>query len=168
MANRDMRFVAVHRGGPLEQDKHQAMVSWAADCAEHVLSLFENSSSDKRPYLAIGAIRAWARSEVSVGDAREAAFAAHAAAREADDQSTIAAARACGHAVATAHMADHCLRAVHYALKAVDAADRSKGDEVQWQVAQLPPNIKPLVISGFEQCYPKIFTMICSIEALES
>ncbi|WP_425358482.1 putative immunity protein [Thermosediminibacter oceani] len=39
--------------------------------------------------------------------ARKAALAYHAAARNAFDESAVAAARACGHAAATAHVATH-------------------------------------------------------------
>src|SRR3954469_12188461 len=97
---RDRRFVAVHRGGPLDLARHRLLAMWAADCAEHVLPLFENCSSDDRPRRAIETARAWARGEVRVGAAQKAAVAAHAAAREATDKGAIAVARAAGHAAA--------------------------------------------------------------------
>ena len=50
------------------------------------------------------------------------AVGAHAAAREVEIKSASAAARAAGHAVATAHMADHSLGASLYALRAVEAS----------------------------------------------
>src|SRR5881394_2649753 len=116
---RDRRFVAVHRGGPLDKAKHRLLAVWAADCAERVLSLFEECTADDRTRRAIETARAWARGEVSGGTAQKAAVRAHAAAREMTSKSAIAAARAAGHAVATAHMADHSLGAVIYALKAL-------------------------------------------------
>lgn len=70
---RDRRFVAAHRGGPLDIT-HHLLAAWAADCAERVLSLFEEHSPDDRPRRAIA--RAWARGEVPVGDAMKAALAA--------------------------------------------------------------------------------------------
>src|SRR5438552_3129060 len=106
---RDWRFVAVHRGGPLDLAKHRLLSAWAADCAEHVLSHFKEWSADERPQRAIEIARAWARGEVSAGTAQKAAVGAHAAARENKSESATAAARAAGHAVATAHMADHSL-----------------------------------------------------------
>src|SRR5262245_32252121 len=118
---RDRRFVAVHRGGPLEKEKHKLLAFWAADCAERVLPLFEQCSADDRPRRAIETARAWARGEVPVGAAQKAAVAAHAAARAKKNTSAVAAARAAGHAVATAHMADHSLGPVIYALKALEA-----------------------------------------------
>src|SRR5258708_9916452 len=101
---RDRRFVAVHRGGPLDAARHRLLAAWAADCAEHVLRLFEECSSDERPRRAVEIARAWARGEVPVGAAQKAAVAAHAAARAAKSRSATAAARAAGHAAATAHV----------------------------------------------------------------
>ena len=69
---RDRRFVAVHRGGPLDVARHRLLAAWAADCADRVLSLFRECSSDDRPQRAVEMARAWARGEVSVGDARKA------------------------------------------------------------------------------------------------
>src|SRR5690348_4878769 len=106
---RDRRFVAAHRGGPLGIAHHRLLAVWAADCAERVLPLFEESSPDDRPRRAVEMARAWARGEVPVGAAQKAAVAAHAAARGAARAAATAAARAAGHAVATAHMADHSL-----------------------------------------------------------
>ncbi len=145
---RDRRFVAVHRGGPLDRARHRLLAAWAADCAEHVLSLFEECNSDDGPRRAVEAARAWSRGEVSVGDARKAALAAHAAARAATRKSATAAARAAGHAVATAHMADHCLGASIYAVKAVEARGASAEAERAWQTAQLPDELRELIVSA--------------------
>jgi hypothetical protein len=147
---RDRRFVAVHRGGPLEPGRHRLLAAWGADCAEHVLALFEECSSDDRPRRAIETARAWARGEVSVGEARKAAVAAHAAAREMTSNAATAAARAAGHAVATAHMADHSLGASLYAQKAVAAAGGSAEAEREWHIDHLPDEVRELVISGLE------------------
>ena len=114
-------------------DNHKVLALWAADCAEHILAIFENRHpEDKRPREAIEAARAWARGEMAMTDARKAAFVAHAAAREAEQQDARAAARAAGHAAATAHVAAHSPHAADYAIKA--AADPTA--ERQWQAAQ--------------------------------
>ena len=151
---RDRRFVAVHRGGPLELAQHRLLAVWAAACAEHVLPLFEECSSDDRPRQAIETAKAWARGEVPVGAAQKAAVSAHAAAREMTSKSAIAAARAAGHAVATAHVADHCVGAPLYALKGIEARGGSVDAERAWQLAQLPDELRELVVSamgrGFE------------------
>jgi hypothetical protein len=145
---RDRRFVAVHRGGPLDVASHRLLAAWAADCAEHLLPLFEECSSDARPRRAVETARAWARGEVSVGAAQQAAVGAHAAARAATGESAIAAARAAGHAVATAHMADHCLGPAIYAIKAIEATGASADVERAWQVEQLPDEVRDLVVSA--------------------
>lgn len=148
---RDRRFVAVHRGGPLDLARHRLLAMWAAACAEHVLPLFENCSSDDRPRRAIETARAWARGEVRVGAAQKAAVAAHAAAREATDKSAIAAARAAGHAVATAHMAEHSLGPVIYGAKAVESAGGSTDVERAWQLKRAPRNLRALIESALDR-----------------
>lgn len=145
---RDQRFVAEHRGGPLSRHNHQLMARWAAECAEHVLSALWKSDKDQRPLDALRQARAWARGEISVGDARKAAVAAHAAARESKDAAATAAARATGHAAGTAHMADHCLGAAAYALKAAEQGGINTEQERQWQDQQLPVSIRDLVLSA--------------------
>ncbi len=64
---RDKRFVAAHRGGPLALAEHRLLAAWAADCAEHLLQMFERHSSDDRPRQAIEIGRAWVRGEVKTG-----------------------------------------------------------------------------------------------------
>ncbi|MBI5610717.1 MAG: hypothetical protein HY902_17705, partial [Deltaproteobacteria bacterium] len=92
----------------LPLDQHHTLALWAADCAEAVVTSFEAACpGDPRPRHAIEAARAWVRGEIRVGQARSFALAAHAAAREAPEGPARAAARACGHAAATAHVATH-------------------------------------------------------------
>jgi len=115
---------------------HRLLALWAADCAERVLPLFEaHSPADQRPRSAIEAARAWARGELSVGAARAAAFAAHAAARDVEDTQARAAARAAGHAAATAHVVGH---ARHAAAYAVTASSADPDGERAWQDEHRP------------------------------
>jgi hypothetical protein len=163
---RDPRFVAIHRGGLLDVTRHRLLATWAADCAEHVLPLFTNKyPEDDRPRRAIETARAWSRGKATVGEAREAAFAAHAAARSASDPAAREVARAAGHAVATAHMADHELGAAAYAIKAVRLAS-SESDamavgerECRWQREQLPEAIRELVLSDQVQRNKKLWSI---------
>ena len=78
---RDRRFVAAHRGGPLEKDSHILLARWAADCAEAVLDFFAQASDDERPKRAIETARQWANGEVKTGVAMKASVASHAAAQ---------------------------------------------------------------------------------------
>jgi hypothetical protein len=140
----------VEHGERPDEEDHKSLVLWAADCAEHVLPCFEeNYSGDDRPRKAIEAGRAWARGDISVSQARAAAFAAHAAARDANHAAARAAARAAGHAAATAHVAGHARHAAAYAVKAVTAAAISadagtaSATERDWQCRRLPVHLRP-------------------------
>lgn len=149
---RDKRFVVEHRGGLLQKAQHRQLIKWAYECAEHVLPLL-NGKIDKRLKHALTIAREWEQGNASVGDARKASVAAHAAAREADDPVSVAVARSMGHAVATAHMADHSLGAALYALRAVQNAGGSVEVEAErkWQNEQLPEEIRELVLSTISQ-----------------
>jgi hypothetical protein len=162
---RDPRFVTVRRGGTLEDLQHRLLAAWAADCAEHVLEYFcLQYSDDDRPRRAIEQARAWSRGEISMKQARESACAAHDAARAVTGAASEAA-RAAGHAVATAHMADHELGAAAYAIRAVRAAspaerrDEAGRIECQWQREQLPEAIRALVLSDEDLRNRKLWSL---------
>jgi hypothetical protein len=144
---RDKRFIAEHRGGPLKKEQHYQLIKWACDCAEHVLHLY-GENIDDRLKNALNVAKEWKQGNVSVGDARKAAVGAHAVARGASNPIAIAVARSIGHAVATAHMADHSLGAAWYALKTVKNAGKSMDAERKWQDEQLPSEIKELVLTA--------------------
>ena len=140
---RDGRFIAEHRGGPLTREQHRQLILWACGCVEHVLPL-PGAEPDNEVAQALGAARAWAEGNATVGDARKASVAMLALARVQASPLTVAITRAAGHAVATAHMADHSLRAAEYALRAVRHAKQSADSEREWQLQQLPDGIRGL------------------------
>ena len=149
---RDPRFITVRRGGTLQDADHHLLARWAADCAQHVLHLFEEMQpKDDRPHRAIELARAWARGEITMTQARWAAGHAMAAARVLSGAAREAA-YAAGQAAAVAHVAAHELGAAAYAIRAARAAaDQSERDEAgrrecQWQRAQLPSEIRDLVL----------------------
>ncbi len=144
---RDKRFIAEHRSGPLKKKQHYQLIKWACDCAEHVLHLF-GEKIDERLKRALNVAKQWKQGNASVGDARKASLDAIAVARESSNLTAIAVARSVGHAVATAHMADHSLGAAWYALKAVKNAGGSIDAELKWQDEQLPLEIKELVLTA--------------------
>jgi hypothetical protein len=144
---RDRRFIAEHRGGPLKKEQHYQLIQWACDCAEHVVPLL-GETIDERLTIALHVAKEWKQGNATVGDARKASVSAHAVARESSNQIAIAVARSVGHAVATAHMADHSLGAAWYALKAVKNAGKSLDAERKWQDEQLPSEIKALVLNA--------------------
>jgi hypothetical protein len=149
---RDPRFITLRRGGTLQDSDHHLLALWAADCAQHVLHLFEEiQPHDDRPRRAIEWARAWTRGDVTMTQARTAAGYANAAARPLSGAARYAA-YAAGQAAAVAHVAAHELGAAAYAIKAVQAA-APKGDresagrrECQWQRTQLPQAIRALVL----------------------
>jgi len=153
---RDRRFVAVHRGGSLERVDHVFLARWAADCAAQVLPLFAKHSDDPHPRQALDISRAWANGEVKTGVAMKASLAAHAAARQVKDKAAVAAARAAGQAVATAHAADHSMGGLLYALKALEASGEPSEPELELQLAKLPEHLWSPVSSGIRARLPRL------------
>ena len=149
---RDPRFITTRRGGTLRDDDHHRLATWAADCAEHVLRLFERERpTDDRPRRAIESARAWTRGEVTMTEARAAGGHAMAAARDLRGAARHAA-FAAGQAAVVAHVAAHELGAAAYAIRAAQAA-AAPGEEVaagrrecRWQRARLPVEIRALVL----------------------
>jgi hypothetical protein len=146
---RDKRLVAEHRGGSLSMDNHRKLIIWAVMCSEHILPLIEENI-DIRLLHGLNVAKAWGNGNVKTGEAIKASLGAHAAARESFDLTSIAVARSVGHAVATAHMADHSLGAALYALKTVKYAGKSVDEEKKWQnkkLQKLPAEIVELVLN---------------------
>ena len=149
---RDPRFITVRRGGTLQDGDHRLLAMWAAACAEHVLHIFESvQPSDPRPRQAIEQARAWACGEIKMSQARAAGGHAMAAARDLSGAARNAA-YAAGQAADVAHVAAHELGAAAYAIKAERAAaaedEREAAGrlECQWQRAQIPHEIRELVL----------------------
>ena len=149
---RDPRFITERRGGTLTDDDHHLLAQWAADCAQHVLHLFEEvQPDDDRPRRAIDSARAWTRGEITMTQSRAAGGHAMAAARELSGAARHAA-FAAGQAAAVAHVAAHELGAAAYAIKAARAAapagqaEEAGRLECKWQRAQLPDAIRDLVL----------------------
>lgn len=149
---RDPRLITVRRGGSLADDDHRRLATWAADCATHVLPLFEEvRPQDERPRRAIELGRAWVRGEVRMTVARTAAGHANAAARDLRGAPRFAA-YAAAQAAAVAHVAAHELGAAAYAIRAAQAAapdgegEAAGRRECEWQWAQLPDEIRALVL----------------------
>lgn len=130
---------------------HREIALWGVACAERVLPIFEGlRPGDERPRVAIAAVRAWERGDLPMTACRAAAFAAHAAARDADEAqapAAVAAARAAGQACAVTHMFDHSSHAATYAAKAVGLAGGGKAArdaERAWQWENLTAELRPI------------------------
>ena len=142
---RDRRFIAEHRGGLLNVEQHRQFNRWGCDCARHVLSLM-GEKTDERLINALIIGKEWEIGNATVGEARKASLDCITLANELTDPVFIAVARAVGHAVATAHMADHALGAALYALKAIKLSGNSIDEERKWQNDRLPFEIRELVL----------------------
>lgn len=145
-------MITVRRGGSLTDADHRLLAVWAADCAQHVLHFFEQAQpADDRPRHAIEQVRAWVRGEITMTQARTAAGHAMGAARALKGAAREAA-YAAGQAAAVAHVAAHELGAAAYAIRAARASvakeERMEAGrlECQWQRAQLPDEIRELVL----------------------
>lgn len=148
---RDPRFITIRRGGTLSDANHRRLGLWAAICVEHVLPLFEEAMpGDDRPRRAIELNRAWVRGEITMRQALTASDS-RSAARDASGAAKYVA-YAAAQAVAVAHVAAHELGAAAYAIRAVEAAagdgqaEQARRQECQWQHAQLPNEIRELVL----------------------
>jgi hypothetical protein len=118
-----------------------------------VLHHFEQARpEDDRPRRAIELGRAWSRGEIRWWEARTAAGHANAAARDLRGAARHAA-YAAGQAAAVGHVAAHELGAAAYAIRAVQAAagpaEAAEAGrlECRWQRAQLPAEIRDLVLA---------------------
>lgn len=134
----------------IKKTDNKILGTWAADCAERVLPLFEKTYKDDRPRKAIETLREWVRSGVfKMAVIRKASLDSHTAAREViNDDAARSVARACGQAVATAHVKTHAIGPARYACSAIRDLTGSM-DEVQkeseWQYQHLLDLIKSVV-----------------------
>ena len=149
---RDPRLITIRRGGTLTDADHRLLALWAATCAEHVLPLFERAvPDDGRPRQAIEAARSWVRGELPMMRARALGGHAMGAARPLSGAPRFVA-YAAGQAACVAHVPEHDLGAAAYAIKAARAtvsgaeAEQVRRCECVWQRAQLPAQVRDLVI----------------------
>ncbi|KQR63598.1 hypothetical protein ASF98_13280 [Arthrobacter sp. Leaf337] len=131
----------------LSEAERRVVATWAADCAERVVALFEaEAPADGRPRDAIARARAFARGELSAAEEIRRRFVAGRAAREVTSPAAVAAARSATQAAAVAHMGAHALGAAAYAAKAAGLAapDRSLtvDDEVRWQLEHMTAEVR--------------------------
>ncbi len=119
---------------------------WAAYCAEHVLSYFEEKHpDDKRPRRAIETLRTWINTGVfKMAVIRKASLDSHISARyarENGEEAACFAAHAAGQAVGTAHVPTHALGSSIYGIRAAAAyygsVEAGLINERNWQLQRL-------------------------------
>ena len=123
----------------LSEPDRRLVAASAADCAEHVLGIFEAAApGDSRPRDLIARARAFSRGELEVAEEIRRRFVGGVAAREVHDLAAYAAARAAGQAAAIAHMGAHALGAAGYAAQAAGLAAPNRANavsqEIRWQL----------------------------------
>lgn len=131
----------------LTEADRRDVAGWAADCAEHVLYLFEDERPlDDRPRQLIERARAFARGELNTADEIRRRFAGAVGANDVEGPAAAAAARAAGQAVAVCHMGAHALGAAAYAAKAASLAKPHRPDaadeEIRWQLERMSPAVR--------------------------
>ncbi len=144
---------------PLSLESLRALGSWAADCAERALPVYEaHVDADPRPRAAIEGIRVFATGGKRTAELRTLALAAHAAARQAANPAAAAAARAAGSAAASAYthpLADvqqtkHILGPAAYAALALElehAGDAASAEgEIRWAIEHVPMEARAILL----------------------
>jgi hypothetical protein len=142
----------------LSLESLRAIGSWAADCAERALPVFEKQAdSDSRPRAAIEGIRVFAGGRNRTAQLRSLALAAMTAAREAGDPAAAAAARAAclaassayTHPLADVQQTKHIVGPAAYAALALEldhAGDPTIGDgEVRWAIEHATPEVRQVL-----------------------
>ena len=131
----------------LSEADRRLVATWAADCAERVLVLFETEApTDGRPRDAIARTRAFAHGELDAAGEIRRRFVAGRAAQAVTSPAAVAAARAAGQAAGVAHMGAHALGAAAYAAKAAGLAAPDQptavSDEIAWQLEHMNAQVR--------------------------
>ncbi len=143
----------------LSLESLRALGSWAADCAERALPVFEKRAvSDTRPRAAIEGIRVFAGGGKRTAQLRSLALAAMTAAREAGDPAAAAAARAAGlaassaytHPLANVNQTKHIVAPAAYAALALEldhSGDLDIGEgEVRWAIEHVTSEVREVLL----------------------
>lgn len=121
----------------LPEEDRRELIRWTVACVERLLPIFTaNQPQDQRLTDALDGARKFADAQLGIGPMRKLAFGCHNAAREASTASASAVARACGQAVAVAHMAGHSREIARYTSKALPG--ESATHELEWQREHVP------------------------------
>jgi hypothetical protein len=121
----------------LPEDDRQELIRWTVACVERLVPVFEaDRPEDPRLSDALDGARQFAAGRLSVDLMRKLAFGCHAAAREASTAPATTVARACGQAVAVAHMAGHSREIMCDTSKALTG--KTLAQELEWQRKHVP------------------------------
>ena len=143
---RDIRFKAERLGGLLKFEEHILLMNWAIQCVEHICPLLQIEISNQINH-SLAVAKRWTLGNASVKDARNVAIAMNELAKITTNLAEKYAIKAAGHAVATAHMADHAVVASKYTLKSFYVIHQSTKAEIDWQVEHLPKEMKEFIVN---------------------
>lgn len=131
----------------LSEDDRRELIDWAARCVRRLMPVFaEHRPLDNRLRRALDAVDEFRDGRLAVGPMRAHALSCHAAARECEDAAAQAVARACGQAIAVAHMGGHARNVERYTRKALSGA--ALVAELEWQRASIPARLREYVFGG--------------------
>jgi hypothetical protein len=146
---RDKKWILEHRGGCLNKDQQKQLMKWAINCVNHLLPLL-NNNINKEITDAINIGNEWINEKAKTIEAINKSREINKYVKTLNNELEIAITRAAGHAVASAHMADHSLGTVYYGLKAVKITGGSVESEINWQINYIPNDLKKLVLEGLK------------------
>lgn len=131
----------------LSESDRRLVAGWAADCAEHVLTIFETEvPDDDRPRKLIERTRAFAAGTVDTADEIRNRFKGGVGKDSVESAAAMAAARSAGQASAVSHMGAHAMGAAAYAVKAASLANKNNPDaasnEIDWQLANMSDEVR--------------------------
>jgi hypothetical protein len=130
----------------LSEADRRLVASWAADCVERVLGLFEaEAPDDDRPRALIARTRAFAQGKLNTAEEIRRRFTGGVGVGDVKTPAAKAVARAAGQAVAICHMGSHALSAAAYAAKATSFAAPDQPevveDEIRWQLSRMSTEV---------------------------
>lgn len=146
---RDLRFVAVHRGGNLTASDHRALMRWAVASTRQLLGHCPHECEAELEE-AIKIAERWADGNATTGEAMAASRSLHRKARSMRSPITVYCHRIAAHSLATAHMGDHALGPLYYGQKLFLLLNRPFDEELAWMHVQLKvicPQMEEAVIS---------------------
>lgn len=147
---KETKFSLAHKDDEMldlvKNTDQKILAVWAIDCAKRVLPYFSKKyPHDQRPSQALKTLGIWLKTGIfKMAVIRKASLDAHAAAREVGaDNPARSVARACGQAVATAHVPRHAYGSAVYAQQAVFRASKPNNASINvtkerdWQYKHL-------------------------------
>ena len=146
---RNKNWILEHRGGNLKIDQQIQLMKWSINCVNHLLPLLNNNINEKI-INAINIGNNWILGKVKTIDVINCSREIIKYVKTLDNKLEIAITRAAGHAIATAHMAEHSMGPVYYGIKAIKINDGNVETEINWQIEHIPKDIKDLVVLGLK------------------